>query len=90
MGAANLIPGPSSTEMAIFISYLCKGWAGLLLGGLCFIIPAMVTAYGLYALSRTEYDVFPEFAAPQVAIHTEAPGLVLRSCNDLELVVILE
>ena len=32
LGAASLIPGPSSTEMAIFIGYLCKGWAGLLLG----------------------------------------------------------
>jgi chromate transporter len=42
LGAANLIPGPSSTEMAIFIGYLCKGWAGLLLGGICFIFPAMV------------------------------------------------
>jgi chromate transporter len=42
LGAANLIPGPSSTEMAIFIGYLCKGWAGLLLGGVCFIAPAMV------------------------------------------------
>jgi chromate transporter len=42
LGAANLIPGPSSTEMAIFIGYLCKGWAGFLLGGVCFIAPAMV------------------------------------------------
>jgi len=42
LGAANLIPGPSSTEMAIFIGYLCKGWAGLLLSGVCFITPAMV------------------------------------------------
>ncbi len=42
LGAANLIPGPSSTEMAIFIGYLCKGCAGLLLGGVCFIAPAMV------------------------------------------------
>jgi chromate transporter len=42
LGAANLIPGPSSTEMAIFIGHLCKGWAGLLLGGVCFIAPAML------------------------------------------------
>ena len=42
LGAANLIPGPSSTEMAIFIGYLCKGWAGFLLGGVCFIAPAMM------------------------------------------------
>ena len=46
LGAANLIPGPSSTEMAIFIGYLCKGWAGLLLGGVCFIAPAMVIVVG--------------------------------------------
>jgi len=42
LGAANLIPGPSSTEMAIFIGYLCKGWAGLFLAGVCFIAPAMI------------------------------------------------
>lgn len=42
LGAANLIPGPSSTEMAIFIGYLCKGWAGLFLSGVCFIVPAMM------------------------------------------------
>ena len=33
--------------MAIFIGYLCKGWAGLLLGGTCFIAPAMIIVMGL-------------------------------------------
>ena len=47
LGAANLIPGPSSTEMAIFIGYLCEGWPGLVLGGVCFIAPAMVIVMGL-------------------------------------------
>ncbi len=47
LGAANLIPGPSSTERAIFIGYLCKGWAGLLLGGICFIAPTMIIVMGL-------------------------------------------
>jgi len=47
LGAANLIPGPSSTEMAIFIGYLCEGWAGLLLAGICFIVPAMVMVLAL-------------------------------------------
>jgi len=37
LGAVNLIPGPSSTELAIFIGYRRAGWAGLLLGGACFI-----------------------------------------------------
>ncbi len=46
LGTANLIPGPSSTEMATFIGYLCKGWAGLLLAGVGFIAPAMVIVIG--------------------------------------------
>ena len=36
----NLIPGPNSTEMAILIGYRRAGWLGLLLGGVCFILPA--------------------------------------------------
>src|SRR5580692_4066009 len=45
LGAANLIPGPSSTELAIFIGYEQAGWLGLMIGGMCFILPAalMVT-----------------------------------------------
>src|SRR3984957_4580124 len=41
-GASNLIPGPSSSELAIHIGYLRAGWAGLLVGGACFILPAAI------------------------------------------------
>ena len=61
LGAANLIPGPSSTEMAIFIGYLCRGWAGLLLGGLCFIIPAMVIVIG-FAWAYVRFGTLPQVA----------------------------
>jgi chromate transporter len=46
LGASNLIPGPSSSELAIHIGYLKAGWAGLVVAGCCFILPAaaMVTA----------------------------------------------
>ena len=40
LGAANLIPGPSSTEMAIYLGFQRAGWMGLVLAGLCFILPA--------------------------------------------------
>src|SRR5262245_37943127 len=35
----------------------------------------MLLAYGGYSFGRVNYDVFPEFAPPQVSIQTEAPGL---------------
>ncbi len=47
LGAANLIPGPTSTEMAIYLGFRQAGWAGLLLAGVCFISPAMVIVLGL-------------------------------------------
>jgi chromate transporter len=42
VGATNLIPGPNSTEMAIHIGFLRAGWPGLIIGGICFITPAML------------------------------------------------
>jgi len=42
LGAASMIPGPSSTEMAILLGYERAGWIGLILGGVCFILPAML------------------------------------------------
>ncbi len=46
VGAASLIPGPSSTEVAIYVGYRRAGVAGLVLAGTCFILPAalIVTA----------------------------------------------
>ncbi|MHB9071921.1 MAG: efflux RND transporter permease subunit [Desulfobaccales bacterium] len=43
--------------------------------GAVLALALIIMAYGLFTLSRTNYDVFPEFASPQVAIRTETPGL---------------
>jgi chromate transporter len=40
LGVCNLIPGPNSTEMAIHIGQLRAGFAGLIVAGACFILPA--------------------------------------------------
>jgi len=47
LGATNLIPGPNSTEMAIHLGYLRAGWPGLIVGGVCFILPAMLIVTAL-------------------------------------------
>jgi chromate transporter len=47
LSASNLIPGPSSSELANHIGYLCAGWRGLLIAGSCFILPAALMVAGL-------------------------------------------
>jgi chromate transporter len=50
VGATNLIPGPNSTEMAIHIGFLRAGWLGMIVGGACFIVPAMLIVLALAAM----------------------------------------
>jgi chromate transporter len=47
MAAANLIPGPNSTELAIHLGYQRAGWPGLIAAGLGFILPGMLIVLGL-------------------------------------------
>lgn len=59
LGATNLIPGPNSTEMAIHIGYDKGGWKGLILAGLCFILPAVFIT-GIFAWLYQQYGQLPE------------------------------
>ncbi|MFL5659266.1 MAG: chromate efflux transporter [Ktedonobacteraceae bacterium] len=59
MGVTNLIPGPSSTELAIYLGYLRAGWPGLLLAGVCFITPAMLIVLAL-AWVYVTYGALPQ------------------------------
>lgn len=43
--------------------------------GIVISLACALLFYGLYSLVNASYDVFPEFAPPQVSIQTEAPGL---------------
>ncbi len=49
LGATNLIPGPNSTELAIHIGLRRAGWLGLVVAGVCFILPAALLVLGLAA-----------------------------------------
>lgn len=58
-GATNLIPGPNSTEMAIHIGHERAGWKGLIVAGLCFILPAVIIT-GLFAVLYKHYGQLPQ------------------------------
>ena len=59
IGATNLIPGPNSTEMTMHCGHARAGYKGLFLGGLAFILPAIVIT-GFLAWLYVEYGQLPE------------------------------
>jgi chromate transporter len=50
LAAVNLLPGPASTQLAIYCAWRLRGTGGALLGGLCFILPGLVLILALSAL----------------------------------------
>ncbi len=50
LGACNLLPGPASTQLAIFCARRVAGPLGATVGGLCFVVPAVVLMLALSAL----------------------------------------
>jgi chromate transporter len=57
--ASNLLPGPSSTEMAIFLGYERAGWVALLLAGTLFILPAALIV-GVLAWAYVRFGSLPQ------------------------------
>jgi chromate transporter len=78
LGAANLIPGPSSTEMAIFIGYRCQGWPGLLLSGVCFIGPAMVIVMG-FAWAYVRFGNLPQVTGLLYGVKPVVIAIILQA-----------
>jgi chromate transporter len=58
VGATQIIPGPNSTELAIHIGHARAGWPGLLVAGVCFIVPAMLIVWGV-AWGYVTYGTLP-------------------------------
>ncbi|HEY2574987.1 MAG TPA: chromate efflux transporter [Streptosporangiaceae bacterium] len=50
IAATSLLPGPASTQLAIFCGWRLRGWRGALLAGFCFIVPGLIVILALSAL----------------------------------------
>jgi chromate transporter len=50
LAAVNLLPGPASTQLAIYCAWRLRGNRGALLGGLCFILPGLAMILALSTL----------------------------------------
>ncbi len=62
VGAANLIPGPTSTETAITVGFARAGWAGLCVAGASFILPAALIT-GAFAWVYVRFGSLPQAAS---------------------------
>jgi chromate transporter len=78
LGAVNLIPGPNSTEMAIYIGYLRAGWAGLLVGGVCFILPAMAMVTAI-AWAYLRFGGLPQFTGLLAGVKPVVMAVILQA-----------
>src|SRR5437879_2253068 len=79
IGIVNLIPGPASTQLAIYLGYLRAGWPGLIAAGVCFITPAMLIVLVL-AWAYVRYGSAPQagwllYGIQPVVIAIVAPAL---------------
>ncbi|HRG81416.1 MAG TPA: chromate efflux transporter [Chitinophagaceae bacterium] len=72
IGATNLIPGPNSTEMAIHIGFEKGGWKGLIIAGLCFIMPAVLIT-GVFAWL---YSLYGQVPAVQPFVYGIKPAII--------------
>jgi len=59
VGVTTMLPGPSSTELALSLGYVRAGWSGLLMAGVCFISPAVLSVLAL-AWAYMTYGSLPQ------------------------------
>ena len=82
IGATNLIPGPNSTEMAIHIGHERAGWKGLIVAGLCFIIPAVIIT-GIFAVLYKKYGQLPQLQPFMYGIKPTIIAIILAAIYPL-------
>lgn len=78
VGATNLVPGPNSTEMVIHLGHHRAGWRGMILAGLCFVLPATLIV-GVLAWAYVTYGSTPQGAALMYGIKPVIIAIVLQA-----------
>ncbi|WP_342376284.1 chromate efflux transporter [Myxococcus stipitatus] len=87
LGAANLIPGPNSTELAIHIGHRRAGWPGLLVAGTCFILPAFFIVASL-AWVYSRFGDVPDVSALLYGVKAVIIAVVLQALWGLSRTVV--
>ena len=78
LGATNLIPGPNSTEMAIHIGMVQAGFPGLIVAGLCFIMPATAITLAL-AWAYVRFQSLPQTSTLLLGVKPVVVAIILSA-----------
>lgn len=78
LAAANLVPGPNATEMAIHIGFVRAGWPGLVAAGVAFVLPAFVISLAL-AIVYVRLGTLPQSAALFYGINPAVIAIILTA-----------
>jgi chromate transporter len=82
LGAASLLPGPSSTEVAIYLGQIRGGLAGLIVAGACFILPAAALVM-VFAWAYMNYGAMPQVAGLLYGIKPVVVALIAQAIWNL-------
>jgi chromate transporter len=78
VGATNLIPGPNSTEVAIHVGHRVAGWPGLVVAGVCFILPAALVV-GVLAWAYVAFGQLPPVAGVLYGVKPVVIAVVVQA-----------
>ena len=87
VGAVSLLPGPSSTELAIYLGELRGGFAGLLIAGCSFILPSAVLV-GMLAWAYQRYGSVPQVGAVLFGVKPVVVALIAQAVWSLGRVAV--
>jgi chromate transporter len=87
VGAVSLLPGPSSTELAIYLGELRGGLTGLLVAGCSFILPAAVLV-GALAWAYQKYGSAPQMGAVLFGVKPVVVALIAQAVWSLARVAL--
>src|SRR5689334_7903342 len=78
LGAASLLPGPTSTELAIFLGQRQGGGPGLVVAGLGFILPSALATLA-FAWAYVRFGSLPALGAALHGLQPAVVGVVLAA-----------
>ena len=82
LGATNLIPGPNSTELAIHVGFERRRWAGLVVAGASFILPAMLVT-SAFGWAYVRFGRLPEAVGLLYGVKPVVLAIVVQALSQL-------